>query len=139
VATIEQIRDTAVEQLGRGGGAVLVADRTFIPLPLVMEGTDIPVYDVRRRWIPKHPRGRYLVVLWPDEVLSVGDPPTAPRKYLASNQYLRDRMKAKFRRVQLVRQLRQRDGAPLIEIWLAEMPLPARLRPSAPGPPETSG
>ncbi len=75
------------------------------------------------------PGAPYLVVLWPDQVLSLDNPPTAPKKYVESNRYLRERMTTKFGRVQLARVSRQADGFPLLEIWRAEMRLTQRLRP----------
>lgn len=123
-ATMLWIRDGVLAQVGPGGAAILVADRVFIPLVFTMEGTGIPVHDVRRTPIPPRADGRYFVVLWPDEVLSVANPPTANPKYVASNRHLRERMQRLFRRVQLVEMLRQPDGSPLLELWRAEDPLP---------------
>jgi hypothetical protein len=130
-ATMLRIRDAVLQQVGPGGAAILVADRVFIPLAFAMEGTGIPVEDVRRVPIPPRADGRYFVVLWPEEVLSVGHPPTANPKYVASNRRLRERMGLLFRRVQLVEQIRQPDGSPLLELWRAEDPVP-RLRLDAP-------
>jgi hypothetical protein len=129
-ATMLQIRDTVLREVGPGGGALLVADRVFIPLQFVMQGTGIDVHDVRRIAIPPRRDGRYLVVLFPDEVLSVGNPPTANPKYVASNRKLRERMNRVFQQVRLVRTIRQRDGSPLLEIWRAEKPLPRLVDPS---------
>jgi hypothetical protein len=132
-ATMLRIRDTVLREARGGPGAVLVADRVFIPLVFAMEGTGIPVHDVRRTAVPRRAAGPYFVILWPDEVLSVGRPPTAPPKYVASNQKLRERMRRLFARVQLVDMMRQRDGAPLLEIWRADDPVPKlQLRPSFP-------
>jgi hypothetical protein len=121
-STMEQIRDVALRELGPGGGAVLVADRVFIPLGFAMRETQIPVHDVRRTEIPAHPSGRYLFLLWPESVLSTDRPPTAPPKYIASNTALRERLEGKFGRIALVAQLRQPDGFPLLELWLADQP-----------------
>jgi hypothetical protein len=123
-ATMLRIRDRVTEQVGAGEAAILVADRVFIPLVFTMEGTGIPVHDVRRIPIPPREDGRYFVVLWPDEVLSLGHPPTAPPKYVESNRQLRERMERVFRRRVLVEVLRQPNGAPLLELWRAEDPLP---------------
>jgi len=125
--TMVRIRDVVRREAGGGPATILVADRAFIPLVFTMEGTGIPVYDVRRTEVPPRPAGPYFVILWPDEVLSVGDPPTAPPKYVASNRKLRERMGRLFHTVRLVERLRQRDGRPLLEIWRAEDPRP-RLR-----------
>jgi hypothetical protein len=119
--------------VGAGQAAILVADRVFIPLVLTMEGTGIPVHDVRRTAIPPRADGRYFVVLWPDEVLSVGHPPTASPKYVESNRVLRERMERVFRRRTLVETLRQPDGSPLLEVWRAEDPLPRLQLPPRPG------
>src|SRR5262249_33726430 len=132
-ATMLRVRDSVLQQVGPGGAAILVADRVFIPLVFAMEGTGIPVYDVRRTTIPPRADGRSFVVLWPDEVLSVGHPPTATPKYVASNRRLGERMRLLFRRVQLVEQIRQPDGSPLLELWRAEDPVP-RLRLERPRP-----
>ncbi|HUG55071.1 MAG TPA: hypothetical protein VMR21_15800 [Vicinamibacteria bacterium] len=52
---------------------------------------------------------------------------------MASNLRLRERMGRLFGRVQLVEMMRQRDGAPLLEIWRAEDPVPKlKRRPSRP-------
>ncbi len=126
-ATLVQVRETVLAELEPGQGAVLYADRTFIPLHFVMDGTGIPVYDVRRTPLPQTREGVCLILLWPDRVLSVGNPPTAHPKYVAANQNLRNRMNSLFGRVRLVRLLRGRDGLPLLEIWRAEEP-PRRLR-----------
>jgi hypothetical protein len=123
-ATIFQIRDTVLREVGHGGAAILVADRVFIPLQFAMEGTGVVVHDVRRINIPPRADGRYFVVLFPDAVLSVGNPPTANAKYVASNQKLRERMFRVFEQVRLVRTIRQRRGSPLLEIWRAEKPRP---------------
>jgi hypothetical protein len=130
-ATILQIHDAVLKQVGPGGAAILVADRVFIPLVFVMEGTGIPVHDVRRVPIPPRADGRYFVLLWPDEVLSIGHPPIANPKYVASNRRLRERMRLLFRRTQLVERIRQPDGSPLLELWRAEGPVP-RLRLGSP-------
>ena len=123
-----QVRDEILRIVGPGGGATLVvADRTFIPLTFVMDGTGVPVVDVRRTMIPPDAHGRYFILLWPDEVMSVAHPPTAPEKYLGSNQELRRRMNVRFERLRLVRDFRQRDGRPLLELWLAEKPKGVRL------------
>ncbi len=124
--TAFQVRETVLAE-GGGHGAVLVADRTFIPLAYAMDGSGVPVHDVRRTTIPPNRDGLFFVLLWPDRVLSIGEPPTAPPKYVASNRALRERMERLFRRRRLVRVLRQRDGSPLLEIWRAEDPAP-RLR-----------
>src|SRR5262249_44888711 len=80
-----RIGDRVVREAGGAAATVLVADRTFLPLVFAMEGTGIPVYDVRRTEVPSRPAGPYFVVLWPDAVLSLDPPPTAPPKYVASN------------------------------------------------------
>jgi hypothetical protein len=129
-ATMFQIRDTVLREVGHGGAAILVADRVFIPLQFAMEGTGIDVHDVRRIAIPPRRDGRYFVVLFPDGVLSVGNPPTANPKYVASNRKLRERMLRVFEQVRLVRTLHQRAGAPLLEIWRAEKPRPRLVDPS---------
>lgn len=137
-STLEQIRAAVLAEGGAGRGALLVADRTFIPLGFALEGTGIPVFDVRRTTIPPREDGLYFVLLWPDHVLAVGDPPTAPPKYVESNRRLRERMDRLFRRTRLVRVLRQPDGSPLLEIWRAEDPLPRlRLESRPPEPPGT--
>jgi len=133
-STMEQIRDVALRELGPDGGAILVADRVFIPLGFTMRGTRVPVHDVRRTEIPANRSGRYLFILWPDEVLSLDNPPSAPPKYVESNRYLRERLETKFARKALVGQLHQKDGFPLLEIWLAEEPLQPRLRAASGGP-----
>ena len=123
-----QVRDEILRLVGPGGGgAVIVADRTFIPLTFVMDGTGIPVHDVRRTWIPPEPHGRYFVLLWPDHVMSTQNPPTAPEKYVRSNEELRRRLGVRFTSKRLVRDFRQRDGSPLLELWLAEKPKGERL------------
>jgi len=132
-ATMMRIRDTVVREAAGGPATVLVADRVFIPLVFAMEGTGIPVFDVRRTQVPPR-RGPYFVVLWPDAVLSIGHPPTAPPKYVESNRHLRDRMTRLFHRAAMVEAFRQRDGAPLLEIWRAEDPYPRLAR--APAPPD---
>jgi hypothetical protein len=129
-STMFQIRDTVLREVGHGGAAILVADRVFIPLQFAMQGTGIDVHDVRRIAIPPRPDGRYFVVLFPDAVLSVGNPPTANPKYVASNRKLRERMLRVFEQVRLVRTIRQRAGSPLLEIWRAEKPLPRLVDPS---------
>ena len=135
-AVARQVRDEILRSIGPGGGAaLLVADRTFIPLTFVMDGTGIPVHDVRRTWIPPQEHGRYFVLLWPDEVLSSSNPPTAPEKYLNSNQELRRRLELRFERRRLIRAFRQRSGAPLLELWLAESPRGPRLSVLPPDPP----
>lgn len=126
-ATLMQVRDVVLQQAGPGRAAVLVADRAFIPLAFALHGAHTPVFDVRRTTVPATRDGLYFVLLWPDRVLSVDDPPTAHPKYVASNRRLRQRMGRLFGRVSLVKVLRQRDGTPLLEIWRAEDPLP-RLR-----------
>jgi hypothetical protein len=126
-ATLVQVRETVLAEGGPGQGAILYADRTFIPLGFVMDGTGIPVYDVRRTTLPPTRDGVYFILLWPDRVLSVDDPPTANPKYVAANRNLRERMNSAFGRVRLVRLLHGRDQSPLLEIWRAEEP-PARLR-----------
>ncbi len=126
-AVAYQIRDEVLRAVGPAGAAILVADRTFIPLTFVMQDSGIPVFDVRRAWIPPRPDGRYFVLLWPDQVLSVHHPPTAPRKYLESNQQLRQRLQTRFAKTRLVRDFRQRSGAPLLELWFAEQPRTPRL------------
>jgi hypothetical protein len=123
-ATMLRIRDRVQQEVGPGGAAILVADRVFIPLVFAMEGTGIPVHDVRRTPIPPRADGRYFVVLWPDAVLSLGHPPTASPKYVESNRVLRERMERVFRRRLLVETFRQPDGSPLLELWRAEDPLP---------------
>ncbi|HLA76880.1 MAG TPA: glycosyltransferase family 39 protein [Vicinamibacteria bacterium] len=133
-AVAYQIRDEVLRVVGPGGAAILVADRSFIPLTFVMEDTGIPVFDVRRTWIPPRRDGRYFVLLWPDRVLSVGHPPTAPRKYLESNRDLRERLQARFDRTRLVRAFRQPGGAPLLELWFAEKPRTPRLSVAPRGP-----
>jgi hypothetical protein len=132
-ATMLTIRDAVVREAAGEPATVLVADRVFIPLVFAMEGTGIPVFDVRRTQLPAR-RGPYFVVLWPDAVLSIGHPPTAPPKYVESNRHLRERMARLFHRVRMVEALRQRDGAALLEIWRAEDPLPRLAR--APAPPD---
>ena len=132
-ATMLRIRDTVVREAAGGPATVLVADRVFIPLVFAMEGSGAEVHDVRRTPVPAR-RGPYFVVLWPDSVLSIGHPPTAPPKYVESNRRLRERMTRLFHRVRMVEALRQRDGAPLLEIWRAEDPIP-RLA-TVPAPPE---
>jgi hypothetical protein len=135
-ATMLRIQDTVVREAAGGPATVLVADRVFIPLVFAMQGSGIEVHDVRRTPVPAR-RGPYFVVLWPDSVLSIGHPPTAPPKYVESNRRLRERMTRLFHRVRMVETLRQRDGAPLLEIWRAEDPIP-RLA-TAPAPPEEGG
>lgn len=138
-AVAYQIRDEILRSVGPEGAAVLVADRTFIPLTFVMEDSGIPVFDVRRSWIPPRRDGRYFMLLWPDEVLSLEHPPTAPRKYLESNQQLRQRLQTRFGRTRLVREFRQRNGAPLLELWFADQPRTQRLSVALRGPePATS-
>lgn len=129
--TLVQVREAVLAELKPGEGALLYADRTFIPLHFVMDGTGIPVYDVRRTTLPQTKTGVYFILLWPDRVLSVGDPPTANPRYVAANENLRHRMKTIFRRVRLARVLRGRDALPLLEIWRAEDPPPRLLRPAA--------
>jgi hypothetical protein len=99
-------------------GAAIPAERPLLT---------IPVHDVRRTAIPARADGRYFVVLWPGEVLSLDHPPTAPPKYVESNRQLRERMERLFGRTQLVEVRRQPDGSALLELWRAEDPLP-RLR-----------
>jgi hypothetical protein len=156
-AVAYQVRDEILQRVGPGGAALLVADRTFIPLTFVMDGTGIPVHDVGRTGIPPHPTDRYFILLWPDEVLSLGSPPIAPESYsttdrglrraqrlrdryrvvsesyVNTNRELRWRMERRFgERKQLVRVFRQRGGGPLLELWMAEGPdaagLPAASR-----------
>jgi hypothetical protein len=129
-ATVVQVRETVLREVGHGGAAILVADRVFIPLELVLMGSGLAVHDVRRTTIPPRPDGRYFVLVWPEGVLSVGNPPTANPKYVASNRRLRERMHRLFHRVRLVKTLRQRDGSPLLEIWRAEQPVPRLVDPS---------
>lgn len=119
-STLVQVRETVMTQPGAQGGALIYADRAFIPMGFVMNGTGVPVYDVRRTTLPQTKEGVYFILLWPDNVLSVHNPPTAHPKYVAANQNLRERMHSIFGRVRMVRQLRGRDGSPLIEIWRAE-------------------
>jgi hypothetical protein len=119
--TLFQLRDHVVEEAATSRAALLTADRVFIPMAFVLDGTGIPVFDVRRQAIPPGFE-RYFVVLWPDSVLSVGDPPTAPPRYLGSNQRLRQRVERIFRRRTLVRRFVQRDGSPLLELWRLEEP-----------------
>ena len=151
-AVAYQLRDEILQRVGPGGAALLVADRTFIPLTFVMDGTGIPVHNVGRTGIPPHPTGRYFIVLWADEVLSLGSPPIAPEsysttdrvlrrgqrwrdryrvvseRYVNANGELRWRMQHRFgERKQLVRVFRQRGGGPLLELWMAEEPDAARL------------
>jgi hypothetical protein len=126
-ATMFEIRDTILQQTRGGPATLLVADRVFIPMTFATDGTPVAVFDVRRAGIPHRTDAPYFFVVWPDEVLSIGSPPTAPRKYVGSNEALRARVNAFFGRVQLVRRFVQRDGAPLLELWQAEEPV-ARLR-----------
>lgn len=133
-AVAYQIRDEILRIVGPEGAAILVADRTFIPLTFVMEDSGIPVFDVRRTWIPPRRDGRYFVLLWPDQVLSLDHPPRAPRKYLESNRQLRQRLQARFGRTRLVRGFRQRSGAPLLELWFADQPRTQRLSVALRGP-----
>lgn len=119
-STLVQIKEAVMTQPGAQGGAIIYADRAFIPLSFVMDGTRVPVYDVRRTTLPQTKEGVYFVLLWPDNVLSVHNPPTAHPKYVAANEHLRGRMHSIFSRVRMVRQLRGRDGSPLLEIWRAE-------------------
>lgn len=135
-ATLVQVRETVLAEGGPGYGVLVYADRTFIPLQFVMDGTGIPVYDVRLAPLPQTRDGVYFVVLWPDNVMSVNNPPTAHPKYVAANQNLRDRMNASFGRVRLVRMLRGRDGSPLLEIWRAENPAPRLQLPVEKGKPQ---
>jgi hypothetical protein len=132
-ATMSRIRETVMREAGGQPATILVADRVFIPLVFAMGGSGIEVHDVRRTQVPARP-GPYFVVLWPDQVLSIGDPPTAPPKYVESNRKLRERMNRLFRRVRLVDAVRQRDGAPLLEIWRAEDPLPRLAASPLPAP-----
>jgi hypothetical protein len=125
-ATLVQVREAALAELNPGEGALLYADRTFIPMHFVMDGTGIPVYDVRRTTLPQTRSGVYFILLWPDGILSVGNPPTANPRYVAANENLRKRMNTVFGRARLVRVLRGRDTLPLLEIWRAEDP-PRRL------------
>ena len=133
-AVAYQIRDEILRIVGPEGAAILVADRTFIPLTFVMEDSGIPVFDVRRTWIPPRRDGRYFILVWPDQVLSLGHPPTAPRKYVESNQQLRQRLETRFGRTRLVREFRQRNGAPLLELWFADQPRTQRLSVALRGP-----
>jgi hypothetical protein len=125
--TLLQIRDHLLNEAGPGGAALLVADRVFIPMEFVLDGTGIPVYDVRRRDFPEVPQGRYFLLLWPDPVLGVGNPPTTTPRYVGGNERLRRRMELMFGQKTLVRRFVQRDGAPLLELWRAEQPR-GRLR-----------
>jgi hypothetical protein len=120
--TLFQVRDHLLEEVRPHGGVLLVADRVFIPMRFVMEGSGIPVLDVGDREIPALQVDRYFFLLWPDSVLSVGDPPTAPPHYVAGNARLRRRLEVLFRRRSLVRRFVQRDGAPLLELWAGEGP-----------------
>jgi hypothetical protein len=146
-----QIRDEILRRVGPEGAALLVADRTFIPLRFVMDGTGIPVHDVGQMWIPPHPAGRYFILLWPDEVLSLASPPIDPSKYSTTdrglrraqrwhdryrvvserfvefNRELRRRMELRFERKELVRTFRQPRGGPLLELWMAVQPTSSRL------------
>jgi hypothetical protein len=151
-AVAYQVLDEILQRVGPGGAALLVADRVFIPLTFVMDGTGIPVHNVGRTGIPPHPTDRYFILLWPDEVLSLGSPPIAPESYsttdrglrraqrwrdryrlvsesyVNANRELRWRMQHRFgERTQLVRVFRQRRGGPLLELWMAEGPDAARL------------
>jgi hypothetical protein len=121
--TLIQVRDHLLQQTGKTRAVLLSADRVFIPMEFVLEGTGIPAVDVRRSPIPSGFE-RYFALLWPDSVLSVADPPTAPPRYVVGNQRLRQRVERIFRRRQLVRAFVQRDGAPLLELWLLEEPGP---------------
>lgn len=129
--TLEIVREAAQEALGPAGGLVLYADRSFGPLGFFMRGTGIGARDVRRVDLPSHPSGRFVFVFFSDRVLALDDPPSAPPKYVAAGRALRKRMEEKFARRSLIRTLRQRDGFPLIEVWLAEEPLLRRLRMAA--------
>ena len=82
---------------------------------------------MRRTPLPRTHDGVYFFLLWPDEVMSVDNPPTAHPKYVSANRILRERM-GNFGRVRLVRLLRKRDKTPLLELWRADDP-PPRLRP----------
>jgi 4-amino-4-deoxy-L-arabinose transferase-like glycosyltransferase len=121
--TLIQIREHLLRETGKTRAVLLSTDRVFIPMEFVLAGTGIPSADVRRAPIPSGFE-RYFALLWPDSVLSVGDPPTAPPRYVAGNQRLRQRVERIFRRRQLVRGFVQRDGAPLLELWLLEEPGP---------------
>ena len=126
-ATLVQVREAVLAETGNGPGTIFYADRTFIPLGFVLDGSPIRSFDVRRKRLPRTSDGVYFFLLWPDEVMSVGHPPTANEKYVAANQALRERMRD-FGRVRLVRLFRKRDQTPLLELWRAEDP-PPRLRP----------
>jgi 4-amino-4-deoxy-L-arabinose transferase-like glycosyltransferase len=122
-STLLQVRDHLALEAGTNRAALLTADRVFIPMDFVLDGTGIPVFDVRRQAIPSGFE-RYFVLLWPDSVLSVGDPPTAPPRFVGGNQRLRQRVQRIFRRRTLLRRFVQRDGAPLLELWRLEEPGP---------------
>jgi hypothetical protein len=121
--TLLQVRDHVVDEAATSRAALLTADRVFIPMDFVLDGTGIPVFDVRKQPIPSGFE-RYFVVLWPDSVLSVDDPPTAPPRFVGGNQRLRQRVERIFRRRELVRRFVQRDGSPLLELWRLEEPGP---------------
>jgi 4-amino-4-deoxy-L-arabinose transferase-like glycosyltransferase len=127
-AVPDQIVETVLEQAGRGGATILYVDRTFMPLRFAAARRGLEVEDVRRTPITPRPDGRFFAVLYPDGVLSLGDPPTAIPKYVEANARLRERLARHFGRLELVRTLRQRDGSALLEIWRAEEPI-GRLSP----------
>jgi hypothetical protein len=127
VPTLVQIRDAVLAETSNGPGLIVYADRTFIPLAYALDGSPIRAVDVRRTSLPRTNDGIYFFLLWPDEVMSVRNPPTANPRYVGANRVLRERM-ADFGRVRLVRLLRKRDHTPLLELWRAEEP-PPRLRP----------
>lgn len=123
-ATLLQVRDIVLAHAGDRGATVLVADRVFIPLTFLFDGTAVSVSDVRRAGIPSRADGRYFALVWPDEVLSVDSPPTASPKYVASNQALRSRLERFFASRVLLHRFVQPDGRPLLELWRVEQPRP---------------
>jgi hypothetical protein len=126
--TLLQVRDEILADAGRRRTALLNADRVFIPMEFVLDGTGIPAFDVRRLPIPSGFEV-YYVLLWPDSILSVADPPTAQPRTVAGNQRLRQRVKALFGHREVLRRFVQRDGSPLLELWRVEEPRrgPGRL------------
>jgi hypothetical protein len=121
--TLLQIRDQVRAETGTSRAVLLTADRVFIPMDFVLEGTGIPVFNVRRGAIPPGFQ-RYFLLLWPDSVLSIDHPPTAPSRYVGGNQRLRLRVERIFRHRQLIRRFVQMDGSPLLELWMLEQPGP---------------
>ena len=132
-ATMLRIRDTVVREAAGGPAAILVADRVFIPLVFAMQGTGIPVYDVRRTASRRARAARVLR----GALAGRGAADRAPADRAAQvrgeqPQAARADEPAVPTDVRMVETLRQRDGAPLLEIWRAEDPIP-RLA-TAPAP-----